>query len=53
VERGAGVDLLLPGRQSDWLVASGNEVVESVGGEGNATATRIGRGARLDRRNFV
>lgn len=53
VERGAGVDLLLPGRQSDRLVAGGDEAVESVGGEGNATATRIGRGARLDRRNFV
>lgn len=53
MEWGAGVDLLLPGRQSDRLVASGNEVVESVGGEGNATATKIGRDARLDRRDFV
>ncbi len=53
MERGAGVDLLLPGCQSDRLVASGNEVVESVGSEGNATATRIGRDARLDRRDFV
>lgn len=53
VERGAGVDLLLPGRQSDRLVAGGDEVVESVGGEGNAAATGMGRDARLNRRDFV